>query len=69
MPTVTVDLTPDQLAHIRDALSGVLSDLRAEISATDRLELREELREREWALRALHDAAARAGEGASADTR
>jgi hypothetical protein len=69
MPTVTVDLTPDQLSHVRDALASSLSELRAEISGTDRLAFREQLREREQALQALHDAAARAGEEASADMR
>jgi hypothetical protein len=66
MPTVTVELTHEQLGHLRDIMQGALGDLRAEISGTERLAYRQRLREDEAVIRAVLDAIPPDGEEASA---
>lgn len=66
MPTITIELTDDQLSHLRDIMRGALGDLRAEISGTERLAYRQALREDEAVIRAVLEALPPAGEEAAA---
>jgi hypothetical protein len=63
--TVTLDLTPEELSLLRDTLESALSDLRVEITSTERLAMRRALREREAAIRKALEGIAEAGEGAA----
>ena len=48
MPTIS--LSSEELAVVRHALSGYLSDLRMEVHATDSFDMREELKHEEGLL-------------------
>lgn len=65
MPTVTIELTDEQLGHLRDIMRSALGDLRAEISGTERLAYRQRLREDEAVIRAVMDALPPVGEEAA----
>ena len=54
-PTVTLDLTQEQVDALRDLLDTTIGDMRAEIANTDNARYKSSLRGRQDALRALRD--------------
>jgi hypothetical protein len=53
---ITIDLTPEERAMLVEMLEIRLADLRMEISDTDSLDFRNELKKRKEALAKLIDA-------------
>lgn len=53
---ITIDLTPEEQATLVEMLENRLSDLRMEISDTDSLDYRNELKKRKETLAKLIDA-------------
>lgn len=52
---MNLDLTPEDVAILRDALRSYLSDLHDEIAHTENFEFREALQERQRRLAAIFD--------------
>jgi hypothetical protein len=50
---LTLELSPNEAATLRDVLASYLSDLRMEIADTDSMDFREGLKEREALLKRL----------------
>ncbi len=48
-----IDLSPEESATLREILESYLGDLRMEIAATDALEFRESLKQREEVVKAV----------------
>jgi hypothetical protein len=48
-----MDLTPDEVAVLEEALASEVSDLRMEVAGTDAMEFREELKRKEALLRSI----------------
>ena len=52
---IEIQLSTEEAAVLRDTLTGYLSDLRMEISATDLMDFREKLKEQERVLNTILD--------------
>jgi len=53
MPILHVELSSEEVGMLQEVLESAISDLRMEIADTDRLEFREQLKERKDATRKL----------------
>ena len=52
---IEIQLSTEEAAVLRDTLTGYLSDLRMEISATDLMDFREKLKDQERVLNTILD--------------
>ena len=53
MPILHVELSSEEVEMLQEVLESEISDLRMEIADTDRLEFREQLKERKETIRKL----------------